>query len=120
MAPTYVKIGRCCNSNEFNGIIIGSDICQNDADKCRSDQDKFQRDEGNGCRASDYLLGGQENGPRGQEDLLLRADCGLQNRDHGLHDADHLHDDGDNGHSRTESSFRRADHILGFEVKLRS
>jgi hypothetical protein len=60
MAPTYVKIGRCCNSNEFNGIIIDADICLNDEEICLRDDDKFQRDEGNGCRASDYLLGGQE------------------------------------------------------------
>ena len=35
----------------------------NDEEICLRDDDKFQRDEGNGCRASDHLLGGQEKVP---------------------------------------------------------
>ena len=92
--------------------MIGSDCSQSDADYSQSHPDSSRSDEDHGCKASDHLPIDQENGPRVQEDLLVRADCGLRNRDHGLHDADHLHNDGDNGHGRTENGIGRADHGL--------
>jgi len=112
MAPTYVKIGRCCNSNEFNGIIIDADICLNDEEICLRDDDKFQRDADHCRRASDYLLRDQENSRSHHENLLVRADHVLRNLDYCLDDSNSLHDDGDHRHGRNEDGVDRADHGL--------
>ncbi len=92
--------------------MIGSDICQSDADYSQSHPDSSQSDADHGCKASDHLPVDQENGRRGQEHLLVRADCGLRNREHGLRDSDCYHDDIDHGHGRTENGIGRADHGL--------
>jgi hypothetical protein len=102
---TYVKIDRFRNSNEINDIII-------DADICRSDADKFQRDEDNGRSASDHLLGGLEDGPRGPEDLLVRDEHCLRNRNYCLGKEHHGRNVGDHSQGCTEDGVGRADHGL--------
>jgi hypothetical protein len=116
--PTVVKIGRCWKPNFSNGLIIGSDYSQSDADCSRSKAGYSRNDADHGRKASDYLLAGQENGPRGPEDFLVREDHGRRNRGYGLGDSHRLHDDMDYGQGRTESSFGHADYILCCEVKL--